>query len=51
MLQVDCEQGIDCQLGVGECEACRLNALERGIESAMLRAELAAELEEDETIG
>jgi hypothetical protein len=51
MSDVDCEQGIDCQLGVGQCEACRLNALEIAVESAILQAELAAEIEEAETQG
>jgi hypothetical protein len=33
---IDC----DCPTGLeGECEACEREALERGIESAMLRAE------------
>lgn len=45
---IDCEQGVDCLLGSGQCEACRLNELEQGIESAMLRAERDAERDEEE---
>jgi len=42
---VDCE----CPTGLeGDCEACRLEALERGIEHAMLQAEIE---EEEYTVG
>jgi hypothetical protein len=45
---IDCEQTLDCQLGVALCGACRLNDIENRAEAAQLRAEQIAELEEEE---